>query len=133
MKVLLLLFVPAAIICACSGSGQQTRIRYQRNVLSEEEIQQSNATNAYELIRLKRPEFLRAHGPKAVTSMASSSRLPVVYLNGMRYGYPEDLTKIPAESVKEVRYLNDVDANLQLGLGHSAGAVLITTNRAIPD
>ncbi len=124
-----ILVVAVILLSACGGSSQGSKVTSNRYVITEEEIQNSTATNAYELIRMKRPEFLRPQGPKAVVPMASSTRLPVVYVNGLRYGELEELTKIPAEMVKEVRYLNERDANLQLGLGNPAGAILVTTKK----
>jgi hypothetical protein len=104
-------------------------------VILEDEMRNSTASNAYDLIRVIRPEFFRPQGTKTVVSLPMlggkpmSTRLPVVYVDEIRYGYPDDLVKLPAENVKEVRYLNEQDANLRFGLGHSAGAIVILTKK----
>ena len=58
-----------------------------------------------------------------------STRLPVIYVDEIQYGYPEDLVKLASVNVKEVRYLDGVDANLRFGLGHSAGAIVVITKK----
>ena len=58
-----------------------------------------------------------------------STRLPVIYVDEIQYGYPEDLVKLASGNVKEVRYLDEQDANLRLGLGHSGGTILVITKK----
>ena len=121
------LIVAAAVLSACSGSGPGTTpgFKYDRYVLTEAEIGQSDASTAYELVQMKRPEFFRPQVPRSTGGAA----IPVVYVDGNKYGVPNDLMKISGHVVKEVRYLKPVDANLRYGAGHAGGAILVTTKR----
>ncbi|MGH2568763.1 MAG: hypothetical protein ACRDGA_10510, partial [Bacteroidota bacterium] len=78
------------------------------------------ATDTYEAILKWWPGFV----PRGVVS---SGRLPTVYVNGLRYGEVDALRRLPVEWVREVRYLNPTDANLELGVGNTGGAIMITT------
>lgn len=127
-------FVVVALffVGACAGADSGTHVKSHLDVITEEEIQETKATNAYELIRLRRPQFLKpqgARGPISILNNSQSSLLPLVYVDGHRYGYPEDLSKLTAAIVKEVRYLGWQDANMLYGFGHDAGIILVTTNR----
>jgi hypothetical protein len=121
------LIVALLFLDACSGSGAGTTpgVKYDRYVLTESEIGQTDAATAYELVQLKRPEFFRPQVPK----ITGGAAIPIVYVDGNQYGVPDDLVKIPGHVVKEVRYLKPVDANLRYGAGHAGGAILVTTKR----
>jgi outer membrane cobalamin receptor len=125
----LLCIVLAAIAVSCTGSTQVSRPPADRYVITQQEIEQSRATNAYELIRERRPEFLRPQGPKAFTRGVRSTRMPVVYMDGMLMGETSELTKIPIETINEVRYFNEVDAQQRFGLGNVAGAIEVITKK----
>jgi hypothetical protein len=116
------------LVSSCSGSSQGSKIA-NRYVIDEQEIMKSNASNAYELVREKRPEFLRAQGPKTLGRGISSTRFPAVYLNGLFYGELKDLASISIDAIKEIRYLNEVDAQQQFGLGNVAGAIVVITKK----
>ena len=126
MKTVVCLIL-AAVFSSCGSPTRVSKPLGDRYVITLEEIEQSKATNAFELIRERRPEFLRAQGPKTMMRGARSTTMPTVYLNEMLLGETRELVKIPIETIKEVRYLNEVDAQQKYGLGNVAGAILITT------
>ena len=127
MKRSLVLIVVSLCAAACSGSNSSTTpgVRYDRYVITEQEIGETTAATAYELIQMKRPEFFRPQVPRVSGGVA----IPLVYVNGNKYGIPDDLLKLSADVIKEVRYLKPVDANLVYGIGHPGGAILVTTKR----
>jgi hypothetical protein len=51
--------------------------------------------------------------------------MPVVYLNGTRYGSVETLRSIHSTSIREIRFLNSSDATTRYGIGHLGGAILV--------
>ena len=131
MKALILVLA-AGIVTACGGMSPERGIKSDINVITEQEIRETAASNAYELITLRRPQFLRpqgARGPASILNNSQSSKLPEVYVDGHRYGYPADLKNLGSVFVKEIRYVNGQDANFQYGFGHDAGIIRVTTNR----
>lgn len=120
-------FALAIALSACTSTSRVSKPLGDRYVITEEEIEGSKATNAYELIRERRPEFLRPQGPKAFTRGVTSTRMPAVYMNGLLMGETRELTRIPIETIKEIRYLDEVDAQQKFGLGNVAGAIVVTT------
>lgn len=120
-------FVLAVGLSACTSTSRVSKPLGDRYVITEEEIEGSKATNAYELIRERRPEFLRAQGPKTMARGVRATTLPAVYMNGMLMGEARELTRISIEAIKEIRYLNEVDAQQKFGLGNVAGAIVVTT------
>ena len=89
-------------------------------VLSQAEISAAPVHTAYEAVARLRPRFLRPTG-------GTNSLQPAVYLNGVRIGGLQELTNIQAMSVREVRFLNAVDATMAYGVSRFAGALLVTT------
>ncbi len=119
--------VLAAVFSSCGSPTHVSKPPGDRYVISLEEIEQSTATHAFELIRERRTEFLRAQEPKTMMRGARSTTMPSVYRNAILMGETRQLVRIPIESINEVCYLNDVDAQQKYGLGNVAGAILITT------
>ena len=105
------------------------------NVISAEEIAKSSASNAYDLIKTLRPQWLRARGIS--TGMPDPSGGGVsdpgggiaVYVDGARQGGLDQLENIGAERVQELRYLSANDATQKYGTGHTQGAIEVTTKR----
>lgn len=104
------------LLCACSGLNQGSKATTDRYLISEQEIEKTSASNAYELIREKRPEFLWSQGPKTLSRSYGSTRLPSVYLDGIYFGGLAELSRLTVESLKEIRYLNERDAHQKFGL-----------------
>jgi len=116
-----------AIGTGCAAGSQTGGSHSAPNVLTLEEIQGSNETDALGLIRRLRPAWLR---------LRSSSRLggepaaePVVYLDNVKYGTIQSLRGLDVHILSEIRYLSGPDATVQYGTGHSGGAILVTTGR----
>lgn len=120
--VLPLAFVLGAVGCASSGGGSDGA---SRNVITRAEIVESNLMDAYEVVRQLRPAFLQRRRARSVTG--DVVRDPVVYMDGVQRGGPEELRLIDAQNVEEIRYLDATDATMRFGTGHSAGAILVTT------
>lgn len=127
-----LLFVCIAFqLASCTTSRDGTKSPSTRDVLTADEIATTGAITAYDAITLRRPNFLKSRGPKSVTGMHDerSTQYPSVYMNGLFYGTIDKLREIMVQDVKEIRYLDPASANLQFGLGNTAGAILVTTRR----
>lgn len=137
MRPLSRILVPAlALAAACApaaGAGPATdgpapdgRVANRRvdlNTIAREEIGETHAGNAYDLIRVRRPMWLSA-------GSATASRNPggspvVVYVNTSRMGGPDALRTISAADVGSIRYYDPAAANIQFGNGHLSGAIQV--------
>ena len=119
----------ALTACASSGSGASAA-KQNPNVISMEEIVESSASNAYEVIQRLRPNFLRTrgavHGTPGATNAVEMVDL-VVYLNENRLGGSDQLRQISTTDIKEIRYFNSSEATTKWGTGHSAGAIQVVS------
>lgn len=120
-----------AVSCASSGtparsdSGVRQAPSRNRGVITDEEIRESSARDAYQAVQLLRPDWLRSRGS---TSMRDPSPVAVVvYVDGQRYGSAESLEQFRIGSFKELRYYNGSEATNRWGTGHSSGVIYLST------
>jgi hypothetical protein len=96
-------------------------------ILTSDEIARSNGANgatAYDLVAKMRPAFLQS----ARGATAHSERR--VYVDGVFVGGLSQLRMIPSATVREIRFLNSIDATTLYGMGNTGGAVMIVTGSA---
>lgn len=117
--VLLALFVGA---CASSGSPRSLS---SRNVITQQEIESVNVSTAYEVVQQLRPHLLQGRGQTSIQDPGSS--MPVVYVNGVRYGSPDVLRSMRSLDLREIRFLSASDATTRYGTGHVGGVIEVTT------
>jgi hypothetical protein len=120
-----------ALAVGCASSGVPTSGKNQ-NVITAEEISQTSATSAYELIQHLRPNYLRTRGavhgsPSADGTNHLEAVDIVVYLNEARFGGTEQLRQIAFTDIREIRYYSASEATTKWGTGHSAGAIQVVT------
>ena len=119
-----------ALTACASGGGGATAAKQNPNVISTEEIVESSAANAYEVIQRLRPNFLRTRGavhgtPGGANAMEMLDL--VVYLNENRLGGSDQLRQISTNDIREIRYFNSSEATTKWGTGHSAGAIQVVS------
>ncbi len=112
-------------LVAWSSAPAQGRRR--SDVITQEEIERSNANNAYDLLRQLRPAWFRSRGVVSTRDVETGGL--VFYVDGVRLSSVEDLEAISVDRVKEARYLKAIDATTKYGTDHPSGAVEITTKR----
>jgi hypothetical protein len=88
-------------------------------VMRQDEIAHSHASNAYEAIQLSRPVFLMSRADLAPLAERQ------VYLDGMLLGGINELRRIRASSVREIRLVRAHDVGS--GMGRLDGAILVIT------
>lgn len=125
-----LLSVLIAVLAACGGGGAGTAaqpdgsprsVRGSANLILEPEINAGVYQNALEAIQSLRPAMLRAR---------SSAGGPVVlYIDDVKMLDMTGLQTVPANRVKEIRFINAQDATTRWGTGHASGVILVTTKR----
>jgi hypothetical protein len=109
-------------VAGCTARGTEAAPRRDNTVITQEELQDSRAINAYELVRALRPGWLRVRG----TTTLSYREQVIVYVNEVRMGGVDVLRQLRPEAIQSMRYLDEVNATARYGGGHSAGAILVT-------
>ena len=125
MKRMLTTIALLVISAGCAPNGVSGAHRA-RDVILEEEILDSGARNALDLVQTRRPQWLIVRGNQSL-SLAEES--PTVYFNNTRMGHLEALRSIALASVQSVRFVSPAQANLRWGTGNSHGAIVISTEQ----
>ncbi len=129
MRLLILLVLLLSAACASGGNSFGVREEARRPgsrfsaVISQEELNASTASNALELIRSLRPEWLVIRDEWSITEPNDL----VVYINAARMGGRASLQEISLGGIETISYFDSRDAYLRWGWGHAHGVILIST------
>lgn len=93
-------------------------------VITQQELRESAARDAYQAVQMLRPDWLRGRG---ASTLAGAPPDIVVYLDGQRLGNKNMLAQLTTNGIKEVRFYNAGDATQRWGTGHSAGVIEVLT------
>jgi hypothetical protein len=123
---------------ACATTRSNTPV-VDPDVITEDQIARSKATNAYDLIATISPKMFTAHG--AATTRGDQPPTPgrqalpvVVYIDNVKVGPIEELKTLGKLDVKEIRYLSPRVATDRWGDGHPGGVISVTTVQGVgPD
>ena len=115
------------VVAACGGGSSQATttpraVRGPSDVISEAEINAGVYNNALEVVQNLRPNMLR---PRS----GAGAQPVMLYLDDIRMNDMSGLATVPAQRVKEIRYINARDATTRWGTGHDSGVILVTTKR----
>ena len=118
--------LPAMLLCllilpACAPRA--TTDRPERNELVRSEILELEERNTLDLLRLRRPHWLRTRGQ--TNSFAGDG--VVVYVDGMRRGGLDVLSYIQSVNVERIVYFGAREAQVRWGMGHVNGAIEVVT------
>ena len=122
------LTVAAAILLVVSGCSAQRPGRpgsVRRDVITEDEIEASNASNVYDLVASLRGEYLKDRG--TISIKTNTREKAVVFLNDQEYGIVETMRNIPKGRVSEVRYISGVDAVNRFGAQYGGGIIMLVS------
>lgn len=122
------LLVSTVSLAGCTSSGETTQTTSHLQI-GLEEIKESSARTAFDLIRQHRPNWFR-ESERDYSSYARGTRRVgfIVYLDGQRYGEGASaLSSITAARIHEINYLDASKALSRHGLGHEEGAIHIVT------
>lgn len=117
----ILLFASLVTACASSGAGGA---RMDRNLLTREQIAETNRQNAYEVVESLRSNWLRTRGP---TSLNSSDAVVQVYIDDNRLGGVDALRTINTSLIQYIRWFDGIAATGRWGLDHGAGVIFVST------
>ena len=111
------------LAAGCASSGQ--RSGDPTGAITGAELVATGHRDLHEALRALRPNWLRARGPGRLSGEVAEV---TVFLNETPYGTVRDLSRIPLNAVRDVRYMSPSDATTRYGLsGGSAGLVLVRT------
>jgi hypothetical protein len=97
-----------------------------RALITLEQIHSVAADNAYDLVRLLRPEWLVARNADIFGDNPSQT-LPV-YLDDFRLGGLESLRGVALQQVESIRLLSTSAATARWGIGNTNGAIQVITS-----
>jgi outer membrane cobalamin receptor len=92
-----------------------------RNVITQEQIDSSHASNIYDVITRLRGEFLRDRG--RISIRTNQHERAVVFLNDQEYGIPETMRNIPVGRISEIRYFSGTEAVAKFGSQYGGGVI----------
>lgn len=123
MRLVSLTVAVVLLVSACTAQKSGRPMSARRDVITEEEIEASNATNVYDLVASLRGEYLKDRG---IISIKTNTReKAVVFLNEQEYGVVETMRNIPKGRIAEVRYVSGVDAVNRFGAQYGGGIILL--------
>ena len=99
---------------------------YDPQVITEDEIVASHATNAFDVIHKLRSNFLTNRGQTELNRTTGNS-YPVVYLDDQEFGPISTLSTIPAAQIAMIRLYRVSEANAKYGTHNMTGVIAITT------
>jgi hypothetical protein len=126
-KYLTLGIVALFTLTQLAEAQKQKAPRRDRNKITAEEIaERQSAQSAYDVIKVLRPQWLSVRGPTTIVQQEMSV---MVYRDGSKMGSVDELYSIPADQIKEMRFLSAGDATLRYGTDHPRGAIEIETKK----
>ena len=114
---------PAAAAAAGDSTRQQRPVRPQRtraDLITREEIERTNYSNAYEVVEALRNNWLLPRGTDTFLGKPGEVR---VRLDNSEFGGVERLREIPATNIAYLRFVDPVDAAGRWGIGYGHGAI----------
>jgi hypothetical protein len=117
----ILVLATAATACASTGAPAA---RTDRNLLTYEQIQETNKQNVYDVVESLRSNWLRSRGP---TSLQGPNAEVQVYLDDTRLGSVSNLRAISTAPVRYIRWFDGIAATGRWGLDHGAGVIFVST------
>jgi len=128
MVARLVVALTLAVAAGCSHPRLGPGEVYNSQVISEDEIVASRASNAYEVIHKLRANFLTNRGETSF-NRSQSNPYPTVYLDDQEFGPISSLTNIPAAQITMIRMYRVSEANAKYGTHNMSGVIAITTRR----
>jgi hypothetical protein len=122
MRTALSLVLIILALGACASGGG--RVPLDRSVITQEQVQESGASNAFDIVQRYRPEWMRSRGAQSI--MNAGAENAVVYVNNNRYGDISTLRQIPADGIGQIRWYSAPEATQRWGTGVSGGVIAVT-------
>jgi hypothetical protein len=118
--------LPLAITVGCSHPQLGPGEMFNSQVITEDEIIASRASNAFEVINKLRANFLNNRGETAL-NRNQSNPYPTVYVDDQEFGPISTLSSIPAAQISMIRLYRVSEANAKYGTHNLSGVIAIFT------
>jgi len=115
----------ALALCGCATGTGGGNSRGDRNLITEEELDQIQELSAFEALWHLRPGWMIARG--AVSFQGAVGGHPSVSLDGIPRGEIDALHEVVVHDIREMRLLSAADAATRYGTGYPAGVIEIWT------
>lgn len=112
----------ALVVSACAMGGT-TGDGSDRNRITREQIEGTDARTAYQAVEQLRPNWLTSRGPTSVTNPAPT--VPGVFRDGSHVGSLSYLEQVQVAEVGELRYWPPGEASARFGMGYPRGVIEI--------
>jgi len=122
-----LLFLVAPLF-ACGGGASSAGTQRDSDVITLDEIQDTEATSAYQVVQQLRPRWMYQSRGARTFNMSGADYMKVT-VDGMPPREFEHLNEIPREVVLELRLLSAKEATFLFGTGFNRGLIKVTTKR----
>jgi hypothetical protein len=116
----------SGVLFACASPRLSPGHVGESQLITQEEIERSQASTAYEVIQRLRANFLSYRGETSLDKNKSQP-YPTVYVDGQEYGPLSSLRNIPASQVATIRLYRAWEATTKFGTGNMGGVIAITT------
>lgn len=120
--------LPLVVAAACSHPQLGPGEVFNSQVITEDEIVASHASNAFDVIHKLRANFLTNRGQTSFNRTAANS-YPTVYLDDQEFGPITTLSSIPAAQIAMIRLYRVSEANQKYGAHNLTGVIAITTKQ----
>ena len=137
-RTALWLGVAVSLVSGCASS-RATTPAMDPEIITQDQIARSKATNAYDLIATIRPQMFTAHGAATTrgeqpSTQGRQAQPVVVYIDNVKVGPVAELKALGTLDVREIRYLSPRVATDRWGLNHAGGVIYVTTLQGVgPD
>jgi len=114
------------VVGGCVKQGG-TGARYRgSDVITAEEARETSANDAYDVVQLLRPMWLRARAAPSLTNAAGGYAR--IYVDNVPLaGGTRELRTVPAGDIREIHYISPADATTRFGTGHAGGVIMVMT------
>ncbi len=114
-------------LLGCGSTDGTRQATGDRNRITAEQVRaaaQQHST-AYGMVESLRPLWLRKRGRSSIMNEGEIA----VYVDGSRYGTPNNLRSLSAFSVDSMRFLPPSEATNRYGTGHAHGIIMVYTKQ----
>jgi hypothetical protein len=108
-----------------SSPGSTGVFRSGRWTIIADEIEDASLGNAYDAVRLLRPEWFTQRGRDSFTEVGTDNIR--VYLNMMELGALESLRQVESSMIEAIQFIGARRATLLFGAGHIHGVIQVVT------
>lgn len=112
------------VLGACSARQERAPVVESGELIPRHEIEAAHVQTVWEVVERLHPQWLRKRG---VNHLQNEGDI-VVYLDNARLGGPETLREIHVGGVSSVRFYDAAKAQYRFGVGHTHGAILVSTS-----